>query len=282
MISLEEVTKSYGHTKALDKITVELNDNKIYCLLGCNGAGKTTLLKLIAGHINATSGNVKIDDNTINTLKMPCCVHFIENRAAHFNIKIESIVKMASELNDEFDYEFAENMIEKFHLDKNKKYKTLSFGMQAMLNTLLNLASNKKVVLLDEPVLGLDAIMRGRFYDLLNDSYENHPRIIIVSTHLIDEIAKGAEELLILDKGKIIHRSSIDEIDEMAYSITGTTKEIEPILDSLNVIGRKTIGGHTSAFIYDDRSRIPIGFTGHPIGLQEFFINMVEGDSDEN
>ncbi len=281
MISLQDVTKHYPHTTALDHVTAEFSENKIYCLLGRNGAGKTTLLKLIAGHINTTSGQINVCDHLVNTSMMPECVNFIENRAAQFNTKVGSLLKMARDLDDDFDYDYAQSMVKRFRLDENKKYKQLSFGMQTMLTTLMGLASNSKVVLLDEPVLGFDAIMRKEFYELLNDSFENHPRLIIISTHLIDEIAKSAEHLVILDKGKFVFQASVNDIDEKAYSITGRDEDVKTILDGLNVIGRKTIGGYTTAFIFDERDKLPPNLTVQPIGLQEFFVNMVGGNENE-
>lgn len=282
MISFDNVTKSYQRATALENITLELKENKIYCLLGRNGAGKTTMLKLIAGHINASSGTIKVDGKPVSTLRMPECVNFIENRASQFNLKVEGLLKIAKELGDDFDSEFAQSMLQKFKLDKKKKYSQLSFGMQTMLTTLMSLASNSKVVILDEPVLGFDAVMRSQFYELLTDSFENHPRLIIVSTHLIDEIAKSAQELLILDSGKILFQSTINDIDENAYSITGMTKDVKPALSGLHVIGQKTIGGFTTAFIYNKRGEVPPNLTVQPLSLQEFFINMVGGNTDEH
>lgn len=281
MISLDDVTKRYQRTTALDHITVKLGENKIYCLLGRNGAGKTTLLKLIAGHIKASSGQIEVDGKPVSALNMPRCISFIENRASQFNIKVGSLIKIARKFDDDFDNDFALSMIEKFGLDKSKKFGHLSFGMQTMLTTLMGLASNAKVVLLDEPVLGLDAVARSKFYELLNDSFENRPRLIIVSTHLIDEIAKSAEQLIILDKGKFIFQAAINDIDEKAYSITGRAEDVEPVLGNLNVIGKKTIGGYTTAFIFDERDKTPTNLSAQPIGLQEFFVNMVGGNVDE-
>jgi ABC-type multidrug transport system, ATPase component len=282
MVRFNDVTKRYQNTTALDHITMELKENKIYCLLGRNGAGKTTLLKLIAGHINASSGKIEVDDKPVSTLNMPECVNFIESRASQFNLKVESLIKIAKQLDEDFDMDFALTVLQKFRLDKKKRYRQLSFGMQTMLTTLMSLASNSKVVILDEPVLGFDAVMRSQFYELLTDSFENHPRLIIVSTHLIDEIAKSAEQLIILDGGKILLQSTINEIDEKAYSITGMTRDVKPALDGLNVIGQKTIGGFTTAFIYDRRIDVPGNLTMQALGLQEFFISMVGGNSDED
>jgi len=281
MIKLQDITKRYGNSTAIDHISINLEDNKIYCLLGCNGAGKTTLMKMIAGHINASGGSIEVDGKLVNTAQMPDTVSFIENRATQFNTKLNNLIHMASELDSGFDRAFAFRMTKKFHLDTDKKIGQLSFGMQTMFNTLLSLASNRKIILLDEPLLGLDAIMRNKFYNLLNDSFENYPRTIMLSTHLIDEMTKSAEELIILDKGKVILRSTINDIDEKAYSITGAAGAIAPVLENLNVISSKTIGGHTTAYIFDEQPEIPTALAVQSVGLQEFFINLVGGDFDE-
>jgi ABC-type multidrug transport system, ATPase component len=281
MINFQKVTKTYRKATALDDIDLNINDNKIYCLLGRNGAGKTTLLKLIAGHINVTAGNILVDNKKVSTINMPSCVNFIESRASQFNIRVGEMIKLAGTLQEEFDTEFAKEMVKKFKLDKNKKYKQLSFGMQTMLTTLLSLASNNSVVLLDEPVLGFDAIMRERFYDLLQTSFEHHPRIIIVSTHLIDEIARVAEDIIILDEGNILLTSSINNVDEKAYSLTGQSNEIKNAVKGLNVISEKTLGGFTTAYIFDERTDFPESIKVMPMRLQEFFINIVGGENDE-
>ena len=98
---------------------------------------------------------------------------------------------------------------------------------------------------------------------------------------MIDEATKSAEELIVLDNGKIIFRSTIDDIDERAYSITGTTGTIAPILEELNVISSKTIGGYITAYIYDEKIKVPATLSVQSVGLQDFFINLVGGDYDE-
>ena len=281
MIKFSNVTKTYKSTTAINDISFDICENKIYCLLGRNGAGKTTFLKLIAGHLNASQGEIMIDNQKVSTFNMPVCVNFIESRSSQFNLKVGALINLANSLQDDFDLDFAKNMMKKFKLDKNKKYKQLSFGMKTMLTTLLSLASNSKVVILDEPVVGFDAIMRERFYELVQTSFEYHPRIIIVSTHLIDEISKVAEDIIIIDKGSILLHSSINDIDVKTYSLTGQTNEVKNATKGLNVIGEKTVGGFTTAYIFGDRILLKDSIKLKSLGLQEFFINIVGGDKDE-
>lgn len=281
MINLSDISKCYGHSMAINHITAKIDDGKVYCLLGCNGAGKTTLMKLMAGYINTDTGQIEIADKPVGTAKMPNAVSFIESKATQFNTKLKKLIRMASSLDDRFDSDFAKDMVKKFHLDSNKRYGQLSFGMQTMFNTLLSLASGRKIILLDEPVLGLDAVMRNKFYALLNESMAHNPRTIIISTHLVDEMIKCAEELIIMDKGDILFRCTINDIDEKAFSLTGITSDVEPAIKSLNVLAQKTVGNYTTAFLFDEPAKIPNNFAIQHIGLQNFFINMVGGDYDE-
>lgn len=282
MIKFSNVTKEYSRTTALDDISLEINENKVYCLLGRNGAGKTTFLKLIAGHINATKGYVTVDGRKVSTFAMPECVNFIESRASQFNMRIGKLLDLACSLQPDLDIEFAKDMMRKFKLDKNKKYKQLSFGMQTMFTTLLSLSSRTKVVILDEPVLGFDAIMREQFYELLQSSFEYTPRIIIVSTHLIDEISRVAEDIIIIDEGSILLHSNMNDIDEKAYSLTGPSSDVKSAVKGLNVIGEKTLGGFTTAYIFGDRVSPSGNLKLHSLGLQEFFVNIVRGGQEND
>jgi len=275
MIEFKNVTKKYGRTTAINGITLSLRDNGIYCLLGRNGAGKTTLMKILAGHIAASDGEVIIDGSLVSPSSMPDCINYIESGSAQFNMKIADLINTAAQLQKDFDCDFALEMAKRFELDLNKRYKQLSFGMKTMISTIITLANNSKVILLDEPVLGFDAIMRDQFNTLLLESYRANPRIIIVSTHLIDEIAKITERLIIIDKGKILIETDIDDIDEKAYTLSGALNEVLPLLDGLNCIGKQEIGGLAAVHVYDKRITPPTSVSITRLSLQDFFINVV-------
>ena len=281
MIEFNDVTKKYGATTALDHISISIPDDGIYCLLGRNGAGKTTFLKLMAGHIAVTAGVITVEDRKVSPGHMPENIIFIENGSVQFNMKIEALIDTAAELQDDFDLEFAKEMAARFELNLNKKFKQLSFGMKTMLNTIITLSNTRSAVLLDEPTLGFDAIMRDQFNTLLLESYGAHPRLIIVSTHLIDEIAKVTQQLIIIDEGKLLLKTGIEDIDEKAYTLSGQTNLILPLLDGLNCIGKTEIGSLTAAHIYDERIIPPEGAQISRMSLQDFFISIVGGNSHE-
>jgi len=278
MIKITNAAKQYRSTAALDSFSISLDKPGIYCLLGRNGAGKTTLLKSVAGHINLTSGQIEVDGKKVSTFNMPDSLSFVESQTAMFNLKIKDMIKYAAALGDNFDTEFANQMVSKFKLNPDKRYRQLSFGMRTMVSTLLSLANNSKVVMLDEPVLGFDAVMRDKFYTLLQESLAASPRVIIVSTHLIDEIARVVEKVIIIDNGRLMDYFSIEELDEKAYSVTGATAAVEKAVRGLNVVGSKKIGGMSSAFVFDKRKDFPADCQVMPLGLQDYFLSLVSGN----
>jgi ABC-2 type transport system ATP-binding protein len=281
MIEFASATKKYGGATAIDRISLQIPGQGIHCLLGRNGAGKTTLMKLIAGHIGVTSGKINVDGKAVSTSRMPECVNFIESGSVQFNMKVSDLIDTAAALQDDFDRGFAREMSQRFDLNLNKKFKQLSFGMKTMLTTIITLSNNSKVILLDEPTLGFDAIMRDQFNTLLLESYQAHPRVIIVSTHLIDDISKITERLIIIDNGKILLEAGIDDLDEKAYTLSGPSALVAPLLNGLHCIGKTEMGSVMAAHIYDNRVTPPEGVAVSRLSLQDFFINIVGGKKNE-
>ena len=275
MIELKQVTKQYGQATVLKNITLTVDEPGIYCLLGRNGAGKTTLLKSIAGYQNITSGTIQVDGKPITTSTLDTGVSYIENFAKHFNLPVRKLLRIASEVNPNYDYDFASEMMERFELDGKKKFNHLSLGMKTMVSTIICLASNKEVILLDEPVLGFDAIMRVEFYDMLTESFQKHPRIIIVSTHIIEEIAKTIQKLIIIDKGSVRFFDTLQSVETKAFRVSGLQKAVEAATRGLHVIGQDTVGGLVTSYIFDNPPEQAASLEIHPLSLQDFFIQMV-------
>ncbi len=275
MIELKQVTKQYGQATVLKNITLTVDEPGIYCLLGRNGAGKTTLLKSIAGYQNITSGTIQVGGKTITPSTLDTGVSYIENFAKHFNLPVRKLLRIASEVNPNYDYDFASEMMERFELDGKKKFNHLSLGMKTMVSTIICLASNKEVILLDEPVLGFDAIMRVEFYDMLTESFQKHPRIIIVSTHIIEEIAKTIQKLIIIDKGSVRFFDTLQSVETKAFSVSGLQKDVEAATRGLHIIGQDTVGGLVTSYIFDNPPEQAASLEIHPLSLQDFFIQMV-------
>ena len=275
MIELKQVTKQYGQATVLKNITLSIEDPGIYCLLGRNGAGKTTLLKSIAGYQNITSGSIQVDGKAITTSTLDTGVSYIENFAKHFNLPVQKLLRIASEVNPNYDYDFAAEMMDRFELEGKKKFRHLSLGMKTMVSTIICLASSKDVILLDEPVLGFDALMRVEFYDMLTESFRKHPRIILVSTHIIEEIAKTIQKLILIDRGSVRFFDTLQAVETKAFCISGLQKDVEAATKDRNVIGQDVVGGLVTSYIFDNPPEEIGSLEIRPLSLQEFFIQMV-------
>lgn len=279
MIDLQNVEKCYGQTVAIDGLSMSLKENKIYCLLGKNGAGKTTLMNLMAGKTASTNGKILINGSVVNTLNMPENVRYIETAKSQFNMKISELLELAHGIDSDFNMEFAMKMVKKFCLDEKKKYNSLSFGMKTMVTTIISLASNADIILLDEPVLGFDAVMRNQFYSLLSESFIEHPRIIIVSTHLIDEISTIAEQIIFIDNGKLIFLEDINQVLEKSYKVSGFEEDVNKAIKGINCIAVEKVGKFSIAYIYDKRIESSDKIDIENVSVQDLFIKMVGGDN---
>jgi ABC-2 type transport system ATP-binding protein len=282
VINLTNVTKSYGKTSALKDFSLTLEREGIYCLLGRNGAGKTTLLKLLSGLIEATSGSIGVNGNPVSMLNMPEDLYFVESTAAQYNVSLRELFSYASMINKHFDMPLAESLAKRFELDTKKRYKALSFGMKAMVNTLIALASGKDILLLDEPVLGLDPVMRKTFYDMLSEGNAENPKTVIISTHIIDEISKVVEKLIIIDKGQLVLYTEMADIDEKAYAVTGPAETVKKATNGLHIIGETTAGGFLSRNIYDKRIDNTENLSVTSLGLSDFFVSLVGNERGVN
>ena len=224
---------------------------------------------------NITSGSIQVDGKAITTSTLDTGVSYIENFAKHFNLPVQKLLRIASEVNPNYDYDFAAEMMDRFELEGKKKFRHLSLGMKTMVSTIICLASNKDVILLDEPVLGFDALMRVEFYDMLTESFQKHPRIILVSTHIIEEIAKTIQKLILIDRGSVRFFDTLQAVETKAFCISGLQKDVEAATKDRNVIGQDVVGGLVTSYIFDNPPEETGSLEIRPLSLQEFFIQMV-------
>lgn len=275
MVEIDGIAKCYGKTKVFQNLSLKIEEPGIYCLLGRNGAGKTTLMKAIAGYLDVSEGSISIDGKRISKASMTTDVSYIENYAKHFNLPIGRLLKIAANVNEKYDEEAAKRMLERFELDSRKKYNQLSLEMKSMVSTIISLASCRSVILLDEPVLGFDVIMREEFYNMLEESFRDYPRTIITSTHIIEEIAKAVNGLIVLDEGRIKFFDTLQSVESKAYSVSGLRKDVEEATAGLRKIGEQDVGGLLSAYIFDNPPSPSEKLEIRKLSLQEFFIQLV-------
>ncbi|MEG2222032.1 MAG: ABC transporter ATP-binding protein [Oscillospiraceae bacterium] len=205
-IELCGVSKRFGDTRAVDGVSLTLAENTIYGLLGNNGAGKSTLLNLITGRLLPDSGTITLDGTPVAEHDGALGQLFLvgENNLFPAEMRVKRAFGVTARFYPTFNIMYALSLAEKFGLDVKKKITALSTGYGSIFRLILALSVNTPYVFLDEPVLGLDAQHRDLFYQLLLEKYLEHPCTIVISTHLIQEVAALIAHTVILRDGKIL------------------------------------------------------------------------------
>ncbi|MCI9542186.1 MAG: ABC transporter ATP-binding protein [Lachnospiraceae bacterium] len=279
----KNLVKTYGKKEVLHGIDLELEKGKIYGLIGRNGAGKTTLLSILSAQNLATKGSI-----TCNGLPV------WENRKALDHIcfsrelnpvtgygqntyKVKDYLKAASIYMPNWDKELAERLLKEFELDKKKRISRLSKGMMSMVTIIIALASKADYTFLDEPVAGLDVVMREYFYQVLLDEFTNSGRTFVISTHIIEEASDIFEEVVMLDKGKIILKENTQELLERSYHISGKIEAVDEFTKGLKTFHEEKMGRSKGVMVLVEPGKELIGsadVTVQPINLQQIFVAM--------
>lgn len=278
------LTKSYGPTTALRNLDLQLEEGAIYGLLGRNGAGKTTLLNTIAGGIAADSGTIEVNGKKLGKREQPkdCC--YVRAEFVHFGgASVVEALQIAAAVYPRWDWDYARELLRLFLIEPSQKIRQLSGGTQSLVGNIIGLASRAPLTLYDEPVLGLDVLMRERFYKTLMEDYANHPRTILLSTHLIDEIAPIVEKICILEAGSLLMQDDMENIRMSAYLVRGNSETVASFANGKRVIYQEAYGRGLIAAIYeklDDQSmRVAReqGISMETLSLQKLFLFLIEG-----
>ncbi len=288
IINISNLNKSYGNKEVLKNISITIEENKVYGLLGRNGAGKTTLLNLITDRVPLDSGKITIDNEEVyendNALEK---VYFMAEKNLYpEDYKVKDIFKWTKEFYPNFDEKYALALAQKFDLNVNKKIKELSTGYGSICKLITTLASGAEILIFDEPVLGLDANHRELFYKELMKNYIENPKTIILSTHIIEEVSSLLEKVIILNDGKIITSDEADDLLSNAYTVSGLSENVEKYIkekgkekDVVNIEGftvfkAATILGNISKEDKQFADTLDLKFS--KIELQKLFIYLTE------
>lgn len=286
MLEVINLSKSYGKNRVLTDINLKIEENKIYGLLGRNGVGKTTLLSLMANQILRNSGEIKLDGEDIfeNSKAMEDICLVKELPESLKERKVKEILLLASIMYKNWDEEYKDYLVKEFNLNVNKKIMKLSKGNKTIVGLIIGLASRSRLTMFDEPTLGLDAAVRYKFYNLLLEDYENNPRTIIISTHLIDEVANLFEEVIILNEEKITLKDEVSALKEKSYFLAGQEELVNRVIKDKKVIYKEKFASKIIVGIYgylkdDEKDYIRLNnieITSIP--LQKLFVYLTEND----
>ena len=280
-ISVTGLTRRYRDQVALDDVTLDLEPGSITGLLGRNGAGKTTLLRILAGHEFASAGTVTVlGASPVENETVLHQMVFVREDQSYPDLKVRRAVQVASWFYPNWSHELADELLEEFNLPLNRKVRKLSRGMRSALGIVIGLAARAEVTLFDEPYAGLDPVSRQLFYDRLLADYAEHPRTVLLSTHLIDEAAGLFERVVVIDRGRVVLNTAADDLRGAATSVSGPAIAVAEFTAGRPVWNRRRIASQESAVVAGtlnetDRARAAaLHLRLEPLTLQEVVVQV--------
>jgi len=280
-IQINSLNKRFGQTKALDNVSLSFGGQKIYGLFGHNGAGKTTLLGILTNRYFADSGEVTMDGQPIQNNEKALSQIYMLGEKNYYpeEMNVKDAIYWAARFYPDFDKAYAGEIAKRFQLPLKKKITSLSTGYETIFKIVIALSSKAPFLLLDEPVLGLDAGHRDMFYKLLIERYSENPCTIVISTHLINEVAGLVEHCVIIKNGRIIKDVPCEELLNNGYSVSGAASSVDEYLrQGKEVIFSSNLGGLKTAAITGIAPGInerPADLEFGKLNLQEYFIHLM-------
>jgi len=241
-------------TRALDGVSLKIEKDVITGLLGRNGAGKTTFMSLVTAQDRPSRGEVRVFGErpfeNADTLEKLCFIR--DNQRYPDDYGLKHALRVARIFYPNWDQALADELVALFRIPPRTVIKKYSRGQFSALGIVIGLASRAPVTFFDEPYLGLDATARGYFYDVLLRDYQAHPRTIVLSTHLIDEMDRLLERVVILERGRVVQDADVDELRGLAYQVSGRESDVVRFSEGKRVLKRHRVGGLAS-FVIEGR-----------------------------
>lgn len=286
LLQCENITKRFGKLTALDGVSLSLDENKIYGLIGRNGAGKTTLLGILSGQNPADVGTVTLDGEPVweneNALEKICFSRELNSSTAFGpdTRKVKHLLRIARVFYPAWDEEYAKTLLTEFKLDSKKPLNKLSKGMLSMVSIVIALASRAPVTFLDEPVAGLDVMMRETFYRLLLNDYMEHPRTFIISTHIIDEASNVFEEVLLVDNAKLMMQQNTETLRTSFAYVSGHEEVVLNAVRGMEIVHRESLARSLTVCVHAENVADRVAqydVDVSPVTLQKIFVYLTEG-----
>lgn len=255
IVEARNVYKRYGDIVALDHIDLDVEKGKIIGLIGPNGAGKTTLLKCLLG-LAACDGNIKVlgkEPATSRTRLLEEVCFIADTAILPRWMKVSQALEYLEKVHPRFNRELAETFLKNTSIKHNKRVQQLSKGMITQLHLALVMSIDARLLILDEPTLGLDILYRKEFYTRLIHDYFDHERTILVTTHQVEEIESLLTDLLFIRDGKLILNTTMESLPEV-YMELHTRSDLVEQARALGPISERSLLGDT-VFIFENNTR---------------------------
>jgi ABC-2 type transport system ATP-binding protein len=276
-IEARGLRKVFGSTVALDHIDLRVEEGRILGLIGPNGAGKTTALNAILGLI-PYEGQLRVlgRDPWAERERLMCDVSFIADVAVLPRwIKVAEAVDYVAGVHPRFDRSKAEGFLARTSIKHSSKVRELSKGMVAQLHLALVMAIDARLLVLDEPTLGLDILYRKQFYDSLLNDYYDRTRTIIVTTHQVEEIQHVITDLMFIDRGRIVFNCNMEDFEARYAEVIVKPDRIDAAR-ALKPMNERQVFGR-SIFLYDGADHHQLAALGEmrTPGIADLFVAVI-------
>src|SRR5438874_682120 len=257
-IEARGLRKVFGTTVALDDVDLRVEEGRILGIIGPNGAGKTTLLNAILG-LTAYQGELRVlgRDPWAAREQLMRDVSFIADVAVLPRwIRVTQLLDYVGGVHPKFDRAKAESFLAKTTIKRTSKVRELSKGMVAQLHLALVMAIDAKLLVLDEPTLGLDILYRKQFYDSLLNDYFDGSRTIIVTTHQVEEVQDVLTDLMFVDRGRIVLECSMEEFESRYLEVMVNPEHVAEARALKPIHERPVFGRSVLLFDHADRAQL--------------------------
>jgi ABC-2 type transport system ATP-binding protein len=284
-ISVSGLTRRYLDQVALNDVSLTVGAGTITGLLGRNGAGKTTLLRILAGQEFPSSGSVQVlgaapaeNPGVLRRLVLVREDQAYPDSQGYPSFKVAHALRAGSLFYPNWDAGLASSLLKDFGVRANKAIRGLSRGQRSALGITIGLAARAEVTLFDEPYTGLDAVARQIFYDRLLADYAEFPRTMVLSTHLIDEAAALFENVVLIDRGRVVLDAAADGLRGMVTTVSGPVLAVDSFTEGRPVWERRGLGSQASVVMVgqisgEDRERARLlGLDLTPLSLQQLVV----------
>lgn len=294
MIKVKNVAKKFENFTALEDLNLEIEKGSIYGLVGPNGAGKTTLMKSIAGIYRLDNGEILIGDKvSYENVDVKNEVIYISDDLFFFNnFSIGQMMELYKKVYTNFDLERFNKLKEVFNIDIKRNVNKLSKGMQKQVAFWLAISAKPKVLLLDEPLDGLDPVMRRKVLSIIMQDVEEFNTTVMISSHNLRELEDICDHVGIMSHGKMIIQRRLDDLKTETHKLQvafSDSKFPEELSKKFNLLKVSQLGTVFSTILKGDKDEIikeykkfnPVILDIIPLTLEEIFIYEVGGENDE-
>ncbi|KHL11263.1 ABC-2 type transport system ATP-binding protein [Mumia flava] len=279
-----DVRVTFGRTDALDGASFTLPSGTITGMLGRNGAGKSTALALLAAFRRPDAGTVLVQGHDpFENAAVTAGVQLVrESGDVLGDSPVKETLGYYSDARPDWDGETARRLLDLFEVPLDRSPDSLSRGKRSALGCVLGIAARAPLTIFDESYLGMDAPSRYAFYDALLDDYTAHPRTIVVSSHLIDEVERLFENVVVLHRGAVLTQTDADDLRARAVSLTGPASAVRPLTDGHAVLAQRSLGTTTQVTLngpFDPdlpRKAAQAGVEVGRVSLQDIFVHLTQ------